>query len=63
MRRSSDSEESDVSDLNTKTKNCAQHKKSQEEPMKGMYTRSVINMHDLGHHKFFVVLEAECFLF
>lgn len=64
MRRSSDSEESDVADLNTKTDNSAQDKKtSQEEPMKGTYTRSVINMHDLGYHKFFVVLEAECFLF
>ena len=51
MRRSSDSEESDVADLNTKTNNSAQDKKtSQEEPMKGTYTRSVINMHDLGYH-------------
>ena len=57
MRRSSDSEESDVADLNSKTKNSAQDKKtSQEEPMKGTYTRSVINMHDLGYHKFSVVL-------
>lgn len=44
--------------MNTKTKKSGQDKKSQEEPKKGTYvctvatTTRVINMHDLGYHKF-----------
>ena len=41
-RGSSDSEESDVADMNTKTKKSGQNKKSQEEPKRGKESASAI---------------------